>query len=137
MYDPHSEGTKIPDLMKPGIKQRILACAEEHFAGKYIRIHVRFRGQFCHIDAYREPDVWPDWPPPDGPETRDEYYERLRQTPVHLCRLRYLGREDEWSWAFYTYSHNRYEPTFFPDGSMVGTPEDAFLEAADVYLMPL
>lgn len=134
VYDPHSEGTKIPDLMKPGIEQRILACAEEHFAGKYTRIDVRFRGQFCYLDAYQEPIVTPGWPPPGGPETQEQYVERLRNTPLHLCRLRYLGREGAWSWAFYTYSNERYEPAAFMDGNMIGTPEDAFMLAANAYL---
>jgi hypothetical protein len=134
VYDPHSGGVKIPDHSKPGIKQRILACAKEHFAGKYTRIEVRFRGQFCYIDAYQEPVVAPGWPPADWGETQEEYIKRLRETPVHLCRLRYLGREDAWSWAFYTYSHDRYEPSVFDDGSWTGTPEDAFMLSANVYL---
>lgn len=59
-------------------------------------------------------------------ETREEYCERLRSTPVHLCRLRYLGRDDAWSMDFYTYSNERYEPCSFGNGSAIGTPEQAF-----------
>ena len=66
-------------------------------------------------------------------ETREEYYERLRSAPLHLCRLRYRGRGDEWSMAFYTYSHERYEPCSFDNGSLIGTPEQAF-EIGSVYL---
>jgi hypothetical protein len=36
---------------------RILADAEEYYAGKFTRIDVRFRAQFCYVDAYVEPDV--------------------------------------------------------------------------------
>ncbi|MFQ5808003.1 MAG: hypothetical protein ACE5JM_00160 [Armatimonadota bacterium] len=134
VYDPHSGGTKIPEALKLDIEQRILACAEQHFAGKYTRIDVRFRGKFCYIDAYREPVVAPNWPPSWRSETREEYIERIRNTPTHLCRLRYLGREAGWSWAFYTYSNERYEPAVFEDGSWTGAPEDAFMLAANVYL---
>ncbi|MGD8239839.1 MAG: hypothetical protein PVH68_14870 [Armatimonadota bacterium] len=131
---PRSGGAKIPDALKLAIEQRILACAEEHFAGKYSRIDVRFRGQFCYVDAYEEPTVSPAWPPADWDETREQYIERIRNTPIHLCRLRYLGRQDEWSWAFYTYSNERYEPAVFGDGSGMGPPEDAFMVAAGLYL---
>ena len=52
--------------------------------------------------------------------------ERLRTTPVHLCRLRYFGNEDEWSLAFFTYSNEKYSPCVFETGSFFGTPEQAF-----------
>ena len=45
---------------------------------------------------------------------------------MHLVRLRYCGTDDRWSLAFYTYSHERYEPSVFADGTFHGTPEDAF-----------
>jgi hypothetical protein len=124
---------KIPERVQQRTRQRILAYAEQHYAGKYTRLDVRFRGQFCYIDAYTEPHVPPDFPPPKWPESREEDLERLRNTPTHLCRLRYFGDEDRWSMAFYTYSHETYEPCFFDTGSDHGTPEAAF-ETAAVYL---
>ena len=51
--------------------------------------------------------------------------DRLRRTPTHLVRLRYF-QEDRWSFAFYTYSNDRYEPSMYPSGSFFGTPEEAF-----------
>ena len=60
-------------------------------SGAFTRLDIRFRGQFCYVDAYREPELRPDWPPPDWRESREEYAERLRNTPTHLCRLRYFG----------------------------------------------
>ena len=132
-YDPHSGGTKIPPAVQERTRQRILASAKAHYAGKYTRIAVRFRHQFCYIDAYTEPHVAPDFPPPDFPETREGYIERLRNTPTHLCRLRYFGNEDSWSLAFYTYSHMAYEPSVFDNGTFHGTPEEGFATSA-VYL---
>jgi hypothetical protein len=53
----------------------------------------------------------------------------MRNTPIHLCRLRYFGA-DNWGFAFYTYSHEKYELSVFPNGSFTGIPEDAFTAAA-------
>ncbi len=47
---------------------------------------------------------------------------------------RYFGNEDRWSMAFYTYSHEKYEPCVFGTGRDHGTPEEAF-ETAAVYLL--
>ena len=73
------------------------------------------------------------WPPDDWSESREEYAERLRNTPTHLCRLRYFGN-DEWGFAFYTYSHEKYELSMYDDGQFTGTPERAFLISAGAYL---
>lgn len=132
-HDPHSGGIKVPKAVQERTKQRILDYAEAHYAGKYNRLNIRFRSQFCYIDAYVEPVLAPDFPPPDFPETREECLERMRNNPIHLCRLRYFGDEDSWSFAFYTYSNEKYEPCFFGNGTFYGTPEEAFKSAA-VYL---
>jgi hypothetical protein len=66
-------------------------------------------------------------------ETREEYIERRRNIPGHLCRLRYFGNEEAWSLAFYTYSHEKYQPCVFHNGDFHGTPEEAF-EIGAVYL---
>ncbi len=134
VFDPHSGGTKIPQDLHAIIRQRIEQYAAEHHAGKYLRIDVRFRGPCCYIDAYREPDLSPNWPPPGGPETRAEMLERLRNAPVHLCRLRYFGSLEEWSSAFFTYSNEKYTPCAFPNGTFFGTLEEGF-EIGATYLV--
>lgn len=135
VFAPDSGGVRISDALKRRTEQRIRKYAEEHFAGRYTKLDIRFRGQFCYIDAYTEPEpLTPGWPPPDWPETREEYLERLRNTPTHLCRLRYFGREDGWGFAFYTYSNEKYELSMFPSGQFFGPPEDAFEVSANVYL---
>ncbi|MFQ5751420.1 MAG: hypothetical protein ACE5HI_05430 [bacterium] len=133
VLDPGSGGVKIPKSVQVRTKQRILTYAEANYAGKYTRIDVRFRGQLCYIDAYSEPDISDDYPPPDFHESREEYVERIRNTPTHLCRLRYFGDEDAWAFAFYTYSHRKYETSILNNGSFFGTPEEAF-ETSAVYL---
>jgi hypothetical protein len=132
VYDPHRGGKRIPPAVRERTRQRILAYAEEHYAGKYIRLEIRFKGKFCYIDAYCEPDVPEDWPPPDSGETREECIERLRNTPIHLCRLRYFT-EDRWSVPFYTYSRQKYEPCILDNGRFEGTLEDC-IEVGAVYL---
>lgn len=83
-----------------------------------------------HVSKNTEPFVAEGWPPDDWPETREEMIERLRDTPTHLCRLRYFGDDNKWGFAFYTYSSEKYELSVSPDGSFTGTPEDAFAAAA-------
>ena len=107
VYNPQSGGTKIPDAIQPRLRQRILDHAERHYAGQYNRIDIRFRGQLCYIDAFTEPYVAEDYDPQLYGESREERIERLRNTPTHLCRLRYFGDEEQWSMALYTYSNEK------------------------------
>lgn len=130
VFSPDAGGTKIPDAVKLDVETRIRRIAERRFKGKYVRLDIRFKKQFCYIDAYREPVV--GRLPKDWPETREEFIERLRNTPTHLCRLRYF-HDGQWGFAFYTYSHEKYELSVYPDGKFFGKPEDAFLASA-VYL---
>lgn len=134
VFDPDSGGRKIPERVKRDVQHRIERAAEKRFKGKYTRLDIRFRGQFCYIDAYTEPPKpGKNWPPKDWPESPEEYLERLRNTPTHLCRLRYFD-DDRWGYAFYTYSHEKYELSVYPNGEFFGRPEEAFLEAAGLYL---
>ena len=132
-YLPDSGGVKIPDPVRADLKRRILQVAREHFEGRYERLEIRFRSQFCYIDAFCEPDVPEGWPPESWQVTREEYIEKLRNSPLHICRLRYFG-EDRWGFGFFSYANEKYEASFYPDGSFIGKPEDAFVTAAAVHL---
>ena len=131
-FHPDSGGVKIPDDVKRRTEERIRRYAEENFEGRYNSLDIRFRGQFCYVDAYAEPDLTPDWPPKGWQETREEALERLRNTPMHLCRLRYFS-EDRWSLAFFTYSNEQYTPCAFSSGDFFGTPEEGF-DVGSTYL---
>ena len=133
VYDPHSGGAKIPETLQHRLRQRILQHAEQHYSGKYTRIEVRFRGQFCYVDAYQEPSVDEHFDPQRFGITREQYIEQQRNTPIHLCRLRFFGREDHLSMAFFAYSSEKYEPCFFPNGTWEGTVEEAF-DSCAIYL---
>lgn len=128
-FNPNSGGVKIPDRVRRDVEQRIQAYGAEHYSGRYTRLDVRFRGKFCYIDAYTEPQLMDNWPPEDWPETREQYIERMQNTPTHLCRLRYFG-DDRWGFAFYAYSSESYKLSMFPNGTFFGTPEEAFAASA-------
>jgi hypothetical protein len=133
VYDPHTGGVKIPPPVQKRTEERIRKYAEERYAGKFTRLGIRFRGALCYIDAYTEPmEPSPGLLAARG-ETRDQYLETMRNSPLHLCRLRYFGDEESWSLAFYTYSHEKYEPCVFHNGTFHGTPEEGF-DAGAVYL---
>src|SRR6266566_4777775 len=132
VFAPDAGGKKIPDAVKERTEVRLRKYADEHFAGRFTRLDIRFRGQFCYIDAYTEPDVSPRASPCGSEETREQMIERLRNTPIHLCRLRYFGDEDGWGFAFYTYSNEKYELSMFPTDGIVCKPEES-MEASSVY----
>ena len=111
VFDPHRGGQKISPLLQEQTRQRILQHAAKIVPKKASQLRVRFKGPFCYIDAQE----------PDSPD------------PAHLCRLRYVGSLSGWSLAFYTYSHEKYEPSVFASGEWFGTPEEA-LEIGAVYL---
>jgi hypothetical protein len=134
MRHPDAGGVKVPPAVQRRTEQRIRRYAEKHFAGEYTRLEIRFRAQFCYIDAYTEPSVPKGWPPKGWHETRKQHIERLRNTPTHLCRLRYFGDEERWGFAFFAYSSEKYELSMLPSGEFFGTPEDAFATAAGLYL---
>ena len=51
-----------------------------------------------------------------------------------LCRLRYGGWASVWGFAIYRASHDDYEDSFLPSGSMSGSPEEALDCACGLYL---
>jgi hypothetical protein len=113
VYDPHSGGQKIPPDIQKQTTERIMAHARKirpEYADKLI---IHFKNQFCYIDYETEVSG--------------------KTGETHLCRIRYLGKPDEWSLAFYTYSQEKYEPSVFASGEWEGTPEEA-LETGAVFL---
>ena len=124
VFNPHSGGLPIPSSVKRTTVTRLRKHAADKYKGLYARIDIRFRGALCYMDAFKEPHE------PDkgllriNNETREAYLDRMRSFPIHLGRIRYFGA-DKWSYAFYAYSNERYEPSTF-GGEWFGTPEEAF-----------
>ena len=131
-FDPHVGGVKATDAVRRETVARIERHAAAKYAGRYTRLDIRFRGSLCYIDAFTEPEVPTAELLELSGETAEQFRERLRSLPTHLCRLRFFS-SDRWSVAFYTYSHNKYEPTYFDNGSEFGTPEQGF-DIGAVYL---
>ena len=86
VYNPHTGGLKIPAAVREQTERRIQAYAAKRHAGKYTRLEIRFRGALCYIDAYVEPAKPTAALLQALGETRKEHLERLRTTPLHLCR---------------------------------------------------
>ena len=133
VYDPHSGGVKIPPGVRERTERRITQHGQKHYSGTYARLDIRFKGALCYIDAFIEPELPTRRQLQGLGETREEYIERRRDLPIHLCRLRYFGNEDAWTLAFFTYSDERYSPCVFPSGSDHGTPEEG-LDVGAIYL---
>lgn len=129
---PDAGGVRVPEAVKRKTKERIVRHAEK-YADNFIRLEIRFRSQFCYVDAHTEPSVPKGWPPADWHETREEHIERLRNTPTHLFRLRYFNDENRWAFAFFACSSETYEPCILPSGDFYGTPEEALDAAAESY----
>lgn len=126
LYDAHRGGAVISDAIGRRTEDRVRQFAQSQFPGRFRDVGVWFRGQFCYVDLYRDPGPSPDgWSPEDSDETREQYRDRLAETPVHLLRLRYFGNPDRWSFALYNYASEEYEPATFPSGDAAGRPEDA------------
>jgi len=95
-YNPHTGGHKI----SPSDQEKALSDAKafEEKASWYPKYHLqlRFKGQFCYIDAIEGSD-----------------------SPMPLCRLRYL-QDQKWSMAYFTYSNDKYTPCMI-NGNHTGT----------------
>jgi hypothetical protein len=116
----------IPEAVRADLTRRLEAHATKHYGKTCRGLRVRFRGDHAYVDAL----VVHTW---FLPGTTEAEKERIRNDPVSLCRLTYLGR-DRWAFFFYKASTNRYERSVLMDGSWEGAPEDCFDCAAFAYL---
>jgi hypothetical protein len=101
---------KIPDSTRNSLEVRLRQHARERWPA-LAEVKVRFRSIFAYVDGQIA----------DGPVIR-------------LCRLRYGGSASVWGFAIYRASHDDYEDSFLPSGSMAGSPEEALDCACGLYL---
>ena len=101
---------KIPESTQHSLRYRLQGRASERWTA-LVEVRVRFRAGFAYVDGVLA----------DGEELR-------------LCRLRYAGSASMWGFAIYRASHDDYEDSFLPTGSMGGTAEDALDTACGLYL---
>jgi len=76
-------------------------------------VRVRWRGGNAYVTGHLDTDAEP---------------------AIALCRLGYLGIDDEWEFALYDPASDTYTHTALPDGSFTGTPQDALDHACHVHL---
>ena len=122
IYDPHSGGKPIPPATKVRTEGRIFDHVGKRYAGRFPRVDVRFRGALCYIDGYQERS-----------DANSGSAQPNDDVPLRLCRIRFFGDEDRWSYAHYNYSYEKYEPSFLLSGEFHGTPEEAFDTATQFY----
>ena len=100
----------IPTSTQASLRQRLSDRARERWP-QLAQIQVRYRAGFAYVDGVLA----------DGAQLR-------------LCRLRYAGYANQWGFAIYRASHNDYEDSYLPTGSMGGAAEDALDTACGLYL---
>jgi len=99
-----------PESTKASLRSRLNSHARANWpvlAG----VNIRYRANFAYIDGRRH----------DG-------------TTLKLCRLRYGGSAHNWGFAIYRASHDDYEDSYLPTGTLAGTAEDALDCACGLYL---
>ena len=101
---------KIPESTKTSLHQRLADHAHDRWP-TLTEVRVRYRAGFAYIDGVLA----------DGDTLR-------------LCRLRYGGSAQHWGFAIYRASHDDYEDSFLPTGSLAGSPEQALDTACGLYL---
>jgi hypothetical protein len=131
MFSPQAGGRKMTPAAQEAVRKRILAYAEKTIREDTAESRSNSRVPSVTWTPFRSRRQGKNIPRRRG-ETREEFINRLRNTPTHFCRLRHFDI-DRWSVVFYTYSHERYEPCLFPYGQWFGTPEQAF-DIGAVYL---
>jgi hypothetical protein len=111
IHDSHSGGIKISPANQTMFLQKAEAFARTRPWFSHYKLKLRFKNQFCYLNGIKigEKEAFP------------------------LGRLRYF-RENIWSFAFYTYSNERYQPCYFPDGELEGSLEEGVL-ACEIYLL--
>lgn len=110
VYSPHTGGSKIPPTQYSEISRMVENYASKQPWHEHITLQVKFKTHFCYIGTMR----------------RDDDY------IFPLCRLRYFSK-DKWSMALYTYSNERYEPCFLPNGEDICTVKEA-LETCETFI---
>lgn len=96
----------VPEQVVRRLEARLRAHVRDRW-GRIQSLSVRPRGAFVYVEVQV-----------DGQEELE---------PV--CRLRYLGNERDWEFAYFSWSRgNRggYEPSYLSNGLPFGSPEECF-----------
>jgi hypothetical protein len=99
-----------PESTKANLRSRLNSHAHTQWPA-LDGIEIRYRTNFAYIDGRL----------PNG-------------TILKLCRLRYGGSAHLWGFAIYRASHDDYEDSYLPTGTLAGTAEEALDCACALYL---
>ncbi len=99
----------IPERARWDLERRLELRRRERWAALK-DLKVRYRGDHAYITGTD----------PDG--------------PLNLCRLTWTGTPDNWGFACWLASSDRYEESVLPTGNFTGTPQDALDCACGLYL---
>ena len=101
----------IPTAIKQAVAQIIEQFNNEQLAQTGCAYHARFRGRYLYLD-------------------RDE-----GRGPSPIARLEYQGAIDDWEFAIYKYSSERYDPDeWFPGDELLdGTVQGAMRAGLEAY----
>jgi len=99
----------IPERARRRLEQRLELRRRERWTALH-DLKVRYRGDYAYVTGAD----------PDG--------------PLPLCRLAWTGSPDNWGFACWLASSDRYEESVLPTGSFTGTPEDALDCVCGLYL---
>lgn len=120
----------IPESVRQQFVERLQRHVARRWRGRVKKVFLKFGRAYVYVAALEGK------PGGDGrPEVAR--YAKDDEIPVNLCRLGYLGSPDEWQYAFFKYSDERYEESVGRSGRFEVTPEEAFDTSAEVYLKPL
>jgi hypothetical protein len=84
-------------------------------------VEVRWRGSYGYVIGFLDDDEDDDAP----------------EETVRLCRIGYLGSDDDWTFALYDPATDSYLDTALPDGAFSGTLNDILDCACRVHLADL
>lgn len=108
----------IADSIREDVK-RIVANFNENVIQNPAYFYVpRFRGSYLYLDR----------------QGASSFFGKSKPYPI--CRLKFLGDMNSWSFAIYKYSRDAYDPEewFFPGSSLVdGTIEGAMKAGLEAY----
>lgn len=100
----------VPESTRASLTFKLADRARERWP-RIRQVHTRFKGSYAYIDA-----------------------ELIDGSTLKLCRLRYVGFANSWSFAVWRASHDDYQESWLPNGSAAGTAEQCLDTACGLYL---
>jgi hypothetical protein len=117
----------IPKAIQDRLRNRLQRHVRTRWKDHCREVRIRFRGAYAYVEAFPLNRQYMPW-------ITQEQRALIDATPTRLCRLGYLGNDDQWQYAFYKYSDEKYALSVVASGSFEAMPEEAFDCSAEVYL---